>query len=395
MQRLKLEKHKTLICTSFYSPENGAAPHRITTMSETLTGDVNVITPLPNYPTGKIFKNQLKWIFKKEMVNGVSVIRYLCLPSNSNLSALRMLSMMATSVMAFLTMCRHLLFNRDYRVVIVQTPPLTSAFAYVSAARLFGLKVTLNVSDVWPSTAVDLGAMKKGSLSWKLFIYFEKFIYKHSVAFIGQSHETIDYLKAKRQIPTILYRNLTPIENDTFVSKYGKVRIIYAGLLGTAQDVLEVCKNIDFDALNTELHIYGDGNQKNEIIKLNKKGVFYHEPVSKNEIQRMMADYDFSLIPLRTYIFGAFPSKITAAVASGIPILFLGEGEGARIVSELNIGKSFKFDEFDSLSKYLNSYFENREEASMHFNKCIIEAQQKSFDLVKNNQKLLNFLNRI
>jgi hypothetical protein len=188
---------------------------------------------------------------------------------------------------------------------------------------------------------------------------------------------------------------LTPIENDSFFSNEGKVRIIYAGLLGIAQDVLAICKNVDFEALNTELHIFGDGNQKYEILKLDKKGVFYHEPVSKNEIQRLMTYYDFSLIPLRTYIFGAFPSKITAAVASAIPILFLGEGEGARVVSELNIGKSFKFNEFDSLSRYLISYAEDREEAARNFYKCIIEAQQKSFDMAKNNQNLINLLNKL
>lgn len=395
MRKLNSEKHKTLICTSFYTPEKGAAPHRVTTMSETLFGSVTVITPLPNYPTGRIFKNQLKWIFKKEKVNDVSVIRYLCLPSNSNSSLLRMLSMIATSVFAFLTMCRHLLLNRDYNVIIVQTPPLTSAFAYVSASRLFGLRVTLNVSDVWPSTAVDLGAMKKGSLSWKLFTYFEKYVYKHSIAFIGQSQETIDYLNDKREIPSLLFRNLTPIENDSFYPKKGKVRIIYAGLLGMAQDVLAICKNVAFEGLNTELHIYGDGNQKNEILKLDKKGVVYHEPVSKNEIQRLMTDYDFSLIPLRTYIFGAFPSKITAAVASATPILFLGEGEGARVVSQLNIGKSFKFGEFDSLSKFLTSYSEDREAAARIFYDSIIEAQQKSFDLEQNNEDLINFLEKL
>ena len=51
----------------------------------------------------------------------------------------------------------------------------------------------------------------------------------------------------------------------TLFSEDGKIRIIYAGLLGIAQDVLAICKNVDFEALNTELHIYGDGNQKNEI----------------------------------------------------------------------------------------------------------------------------------
>ena len=108
-----------------------------------------------------------------------------------------------------------------------------------------------------------------------------------------------------------------------------------------------------------------------------------------------MANYDFSLIPLRTYIFGAFPSKITAAIASSVPVLFLGEGEGAKVVSELNIGKSLKFDEFDSLSNYLISYSENREEAARYFYNNIIEAQLKSFDLVKNNQNLINFLRKL
>ena len=392
MQQLNSEKHKTLVCTSFYTPEKGAAPHRVTTMAETLSGSVTVITPLPNYPTGRIFKNQLKWILKKEKVNDISVIRYLCLPSNSNSSMLRMFSMLVTSALAFLTMCRHLLLNRDYSVVIVQTPPLTSAFAYVSAARLFGLKVALNVSDVWPSTAVDLGAMKMGSISWKLFTFFENYIYQHSIAFLGQSQETIDYLNDKREIPSLLFRNLSPIENDLFFQKTGKIRIIYAGLLGIAQDVLAICKNVDFEALNTELHIYGDGNQKNEILHLDKKGVIYHEPVSKKEIQLLMSKYDFSLIPLRTYIFGAFPSKITAAVASAIPVLFLGEGEGAKVVSELNIGKSLKFDEFDSLSKYLIAYSENREAAAHNFYNNLREAQLKSFDVAKNNQNLINFL---
>jgi hypothetical protein len=395
MQELNSEKHKTLVCTSFYTPEKGAAPHRVTTMAETLPGNVTVITPLPNYPTGRIFKNQLKWIFKKEKVNSVFVIRYWCLPSNSNSSLFRMLSMIATSAFAFLTMCRHLLLNRDYNLVIVQTPPLTSAFAYVSAARLFQLKVALNVSDLWPSTAVDLGAMKKGSLAWKLFKHFENYIYQHSIAFIGQSQETVDYLNGKREIPSLLFRNLSPIENDLFIPKTGKIRIIYAGLLGIAQDVLAICKNVDFEALNTELHIYGDGNQKNEILKLDKKNVVYHEPVSKKEIQRLMANYDFSLIPLRTYIFGAFPSKITAAVASAIPVLFLGEGEGAKIVSQLNIGKSLNFDEFESLSRFLISYAENREEEARNFYDSIMEAQLKSFDLAKNNQNLINFLRKL
>ena len=386
------EKHKILICTSFYFPEKGAAPHRITSMAETLLGDVTVITPLANYPTGRISKGQLKWLFKKENVNGVSIVRYWCIPSNANSSVLRLLSMVVTSAMAFLTMFRHLLFNRQYSTIIVQTPPLTSAYAYVSVARLFGLKVILNVSDIWPSTAVDLKFIKQGSLSWKLFTYIENYIYKYSNAFIVQSEETKEYLKSKSDIPSLLFRNLTEIVNESFISKNGKIKIIYAGLLGIAQDILSICQHMDFEALETELHIYGEGNQKEEIKKLHKPGVIYHEPVSKSEIQQLMSVYDFSLVSLRTYIFGAFPSKITASVASAVPVIFLGEGEGASLVSQLKIGKAFHFDDFESLSSYLKSYSKNREEAGLSFYYNLIKAQKESFNLNKNNDKLIKFL---
>lgn len=385
-------KYSTLICTSFYAPEKGAAPHRITSMAESLLGDVTVITPLANYPTGRVFKDQIKWIFKKNHINGISIVRYWCIPSNANSLVLRMISMVVTSLMAFLTTCRHLLFNRRYNNIIVQTPPLSSAFAYVLAAKLFGLRVTLNVSDVWPSTAVDLGVMKQGSISWKLFTHFENYIYENSSAFIGQSQETIDYLKGKSEIPSLLFRNLTKTENESYNRKIGKVRIVYAGLLGIAQDVLAICEHLDFESLNTELHIFGAGNQKDRIIRLNKPGVIYHDPVSKEEIQQLMSIYDFSLVPLRTYIFGAFPSKITAAVASAVPILFLGEGEGAIIVNQLKIGKTFRFDDFNSLSSYLKSYSENREEAGLNYYHNLIKAQNESFNLIKNNNKLIEFL---
>ena len=384
-------KYSTLICTSFYAPEKGAAPHRITSMAESLLGDVTVITPLANYPIGRVFKDQIKWIFKKNHINGICIVRYWCIPSNANSSVLRMISMVVTSLMAFLTTFRHLLFNRRYNNIIVQTPPLSSAFAYVSAAKLFGLRVTLNVSDVWPSTAVDLGAMKQGSMSWKLFTYFENYIYKRSSAFIGQSQETVEYLKGKREIPSLLFRNLTETVNESFTGKTGKIKIIYAGLLGIAQDVLALCEQMDFEALNTEFHIYGVGNQKEEIRSLNKPGVIYHEPVSKGEIQQLMSVYDFSLVPLRTYIFGAFPSKITAAVASAVPVLFLGEGEGASLVNQLKIGKAFRFDDFESLSSYLKSYSKNREEAGLSFYHNLIKAQKESFDLDENNNKLMKF----
>ena len=43
------------------------------------------------------------------------------------------------------------------------------------------------------------------------------------------------------------------------------MRIVYAGLLGVAQDILGIIKNVDFKGLGIEFHLYGGGNQAKEI----------------------------------------------------------------------------------------------------------------------------------
>ena len=65
-----------------------------------------------------------------------------------------------------------------------------------------------------------------------------------------------------------MYRNvpLNIKSNFTIKSKKSKKsKIVYAGLLGVAQGIFSIIKNIDFRNINTEFHIYGDGAEKNKI----------------------------------------------------------------------------------------------------------------------------------
>ena len=53
-----------------------------------------------------------------------------------------------------------------------------------------------------------------------------------------------------------------------------------------------------------------------------------------------MARHDVALVPLRRSLKGAVPSKLFAAVCAGLPVIFCGGGEGARLVEELGLGWS-------------------------------------------------------
>ena len=61
-----------IIVTNYFPPEIGAASNRINNLSNSLSDYydyVNIIAPLPNYPTGKIFNNySQKFIQRKKMI---------------------------------------------------------------------------------------------------------------------------------------------------------------------------------------------------------------------------------------------------------------------------------------------------------------------------------------
>lgn len=70
-------------------------------------------------------------------------------------------------------------------------------------------KVVLNVSDLWPLSAVELGAMKEGGVYHRVMGRIERFLYRKATACQGQSKEIVDYIK--RYEPgkaSFLYRNL-------------------------------------------------------------------------------------------------------------------------------------------------------------------------------------------
>ncbi len=106
---------KIAIITQYYKPEIGAPQNRLFEMAHGLVGEDNnvfVITGMPNYPTGKIFK-EYKWkIFKKEFDGEIIVKRYWLYASNSKRIFPRILNMLSFSFSSFRTgnQCR-LLFS--------------------------------------------------------------------------------------------------------------------------------------------------------------------------------------------------------------------------------------------------------------------------------------------
>ena len=337
---------RILVVSFYYEPEIGAAPGRITNMAKGLKNsgfDVDVLTCLPNYPKGRIFEGYRHRFSAKEQIDGINVYRYWVYATVSKNAFKRVLAM-TTSAMSMFAFAFRTKLIRSYDKVIVQSPPImVSASAVFLFKKLFKRNLVLNVSDL----AVELGFMKSKGIAYRIMSALERFIYRNADSVMGQSQEILDRIKELQpDKPMFLYRNLpvtVPRESACRdrMRSHNVLKIVYAGLLGVPQDVLSIVRNINFKELGCELHIYGGGNQTEDIIReigegLN--GVFYHGLLQKEDMISELSLYDVSLVSLVKSIRGALPSKIFDILPFGTPILFSGDGEGARIVSECEIG---------------------------------------------------------
>lgn len=395
---------KLVILTQYFPPEMGAPQSRL---YETAVGlkkrgwDVCVVTALPNYPTGKIFDAYKGKFSVSDTVDGIKVIRYTLYASNSKKSIPRIISMLSFSATVLFSLLKLKRFRPDY--VFTESPPLTLALSGLILARLCGARHVMNVSDLWPLSAYKLGAISKG------FIYnrlegLERYLYKNSYACTGQSREIVSQLTGSGSRKAHLYRNgvdasrFSDARPSAETAGTGKLKIVYAGLLGVAQGILDICRNINFAALETEFHIYGEGAEKEEIVcylqQNSGKGIFLHPSVKRDEVPATLMQYDITIIPLIKPIFGAIPSKIYEAMAAGLPIIFTGGGEGAEIITEYKTGWVCEPADYKAItSKIRELAIMDRTQLGQIRENCIAAGQQvfnREIQIEQLNQFLLS-----
>lgn len=377
---------RILIIAERYWPEVGAAPSRLANMAEGLKQEgakVDMLTGFPNYPKGEIFEAYKGRISMKETVRGINVFRYWMYATVSRAPIARLLCMfsLAFTLWGFAFKRKRIL---SYDLVIIQTPTLVVASsAMILFKKLYHRKCVLNVSDIWPITALDMGVLAKESRSYKFLALLERFLYRNANGFMGQSEEilnhiaqeidtkgssydntqkdTDDILNSKKWTGNkrlFLYRNLQHYEDvEPHQKETHTLKIVFCGMLGVAQDVLGIVQQVNFKELGVEFHIIGGGNQFDEIDEWCKthpdSNVYTYGFVPKREIPSKLEKMDASIVPLVTRIRGAVPSKIYDILPQGIPIIFCGGGEAAQFVQRNNVGFSCPPSDYDTLRQLI------------------------------------------
>jgi glycosyltransferase involved in cell wall biosynthesis len=377
-----------LIISNYYPPEKGAAANRIEQLALKLNQNnynVSVICPLGNYPKGELFPEYKGKFSVIENKDNITIKRLWIYPSVSKNLMVRIISVLSFSLSLFF----YLLFKKTPKKVVVQSPPLLLSFLSIFVLSLKNKKIILNISDLWPLAAVELNALKKDSYSHKFSLFLERFIYKKASLIIGQSNEIITHVKSIFPYKKCyLYRNFPDhkMENLELINCENQpIKLFYAGLLGIAQGVLELCKKMALHELNIELHIFGDGAEKNQIealISSNKgKNIFFHGMLERNELHKKIKTFDVAIVPLKVRIYGSVPSKIFEYGSLGFPIMYFGGGEGETLVKENNLGWVASVEDYEDLNEKLKLISKLTKSELFEMKKRLFQTTRKTFNL--------------
>ena len=380
-----------LIISNYYPPEKGAAANRIEQLALKLHQNnykVSVICPLGNYPKGELFPEYKGKFSVTENRDDIIVKRLWIYPSVSKNLVIRIISVLSFSLSLFF----YLLFKKTPKKVIVQSPPLLLSFISVFVLSLKNKKIILNISDLWPLAAIELKALKEGSFSHKLSLFLERYIYKKATLILGQSNEIITHVKSLfPDKKCFLYRNFPDHKIEEFdltLEENQPIKIFYAGLLGIAQGVLELCEKIDVTSLQDgkiELHLFGDGAEKSQIEALlsseKGKNIFFHGMMERHELHEKLKTFDVAIVPLKVRIYGSVPSKIFEYGSLGFPILYFGGGEGESIVEENNLGWVASVENYTELNNKIQLISKMSKLELFEMKKRIFEESKKAFNL--------------
>jgi putative colanic acid biosynthesis glycosyltransferase WcaI len=230
---------RVLFVSHYFHPESGAAQTRILEAATRLQRrghEVSVLTGFPNYPDGIVPAAYRGRVMMRERIAGIHVIRTPILPAPNKGFAKRLLNHTSFAVSSLAGVPA----TGPVDVVIAETPPLFTAVAAVPIARARRAPLVMNVADLWPESAVQLGLLSNPAAIRGAEL-LERFAYAGSDAITVPTPGMRDILieSGEPADKVVLLRNAVDVERFAPVpaARSPRPRVVYSGTVGLAQGV--------------------------------------------------------------------------------------------------------------------------------------------------------------
>lgn len=347
---------RLLVVTQYFWPET----FRVNDLVEGLVArghEVTVLTGRPNYPEGRIFDAYRRDPAAFSRFAGAEVLRVPLRPRGKG--GLRLMLNYASFVFWGCLLGPWKLRGRRYDAIFFwETSPITSALPAILLRRLKRAPLAMWVLDLWPETLSAVGVVRSQSVlnivGWLVAFIYRRcdLILAQSRAFFANIEKWSGDTSRIRYFPgwaeplfTVDPESVTPAPEMAALPR--GFTVVFAGNIGEAQDFPAILDA--FERLRSRpdirLVILGDGRAADDVrAEIARRGLGDTVVMlGKHPIERMPSFFrgaDALLVSLKPDpIFAmTIPGKVQAYLASGIPLLGMLDGEGARVIVESGAG---------------------------------------------------------
>lgn len=365
---MQKEKKHLLVITQYFYPEQ----FRINDLCKEWVKrgyKVTVVTGIPNYPVGK-FYHGYNWIKRrKEIYEGIQIIRLPLIPRGKR------------SVMLFLNYLSFVVSGgiwsqvtrlRADKVFVFEVSPMTQALIGIWYSKRKKIPCYIYVQDLWPENVEVVAGIHNcyiiGAINKMAdYIYCNcKYIFATSPSFVKKIEERESaFWDGKSKVvywPQYAEQCYHPIQKERRGEDLDnkKFKIIFTGNIGYAQglEILpEVSALLKKQGVLCEFYIIGDGRYRMELEKCIKTyGVdeMFHLLGRKapEAIPEYLADCDAAFLSFadNSLFQMTIPAKLQSYMACGIPIIAAASGETKRVIEEAKAGIVCKLGDCTSLA---------------------------------------------
>jgi colanic acid biosynthesis glycosyl transferase WcaI len=342
---------RILFLTHYYPPELGAAPARIAALAHGLAQrgvEVTVHTGFPHYPAGTVTPPYRNRLLASEREGRVRVLRSLVYPAPNRGFARRLADHCAFAASALASAPA----SGPVDVVVAESPPLFTAAAGAAYAVGKRAALALNISDLWPESAIELGALGEGGLPARAADALARRCYRRAALITAPTAGIVATLSARPEGAGKVVHVPPAVDLERFARTSAcaprpdaPLRVLYAGTLGLAQGLPTLVQAAALAGPDVvELLIAGSGGDEQRlratIVAHGEARVRLLGSVAPEEIPALYAEADAGVVPLRDLpIFaGALPTKLFEVLAAGRPAILAARGEAARLVRDADAG---------------------------------------------------------
>lgn len=367
---------RILFVSQYFHPENTPATEIVKGLVKK-GHEVTVLTGQPNYGFGRIAEGYEN-VFEEE-VFGAYVIRVKTYPRYNP----KGMKDLMKNYLSFYFHSRKKVRRLKGEFDVVYSMSFSPCIS-VSAANLYAkkhkLKNVIHVPDLWPESPVAIGAVKRGSLFYRILYRWSKSIYKKGAILLLTSPSFKDYfkdvLKLEKKTEYIPLPATIGASDPIEIKWKHDVNIVYSGNIGKLQLVESLVKAMAL--LDTEkdvcLHVFGSGSSLAECVKFVRENnleekVSIYGRVKAAETAPYQEKADALVVSLKSEdspVSKTIPNKLVTSLYYGRPIIGVISGDGKKELVNAK-GSLFPKDESpeaiaDCFKKFLELSAEEKKE---------------------------------